>query len=121
MTASSSACTPLFLKEAPQSTGTMEPATVAFRMARWISSYDSSCTGQVLLEQLVVVLDRRLDQLVPRRLDPLAVRLGHRHLGERLAERLVVEDDLDPPEHVDVPGEHLARADREAGADRPSW
>ena len=33
MTASSSACTPLFLNEAPQSTGTMNPPTVALRMA----------------------------------------------------------------------------------------
>ena len=42
MTASSSACTPLFLKEAPQSTGTILPVMVAFRMARMISSSDSS-------------------------------------------------------------------------------
>ena len=69
--------------------------------------------GQVLLQQLLVVLHRRLDQLVPRLLDPLPVRLGHRHLGERLAQGLVVEDDLDPAQHVDVAGEHLARADRQ--------
>ncbi len=42
MTASSRACTPLFLNEAPHSTGTMAPEVVAFRMARWISSNDSS-------------------------------------------------------------------------------
>jgi hypothetical protein len=42
MTASSSACTPLFLNDAPHSTGTIDPAQVAFRMARWISSSDSS-------------------------------------------------------------------------------
>ena len=71
-------------------------------MARWISSKRELRAAQVLLQQLVVVLHRRLDHLVARRLDPLAVRLGHRHLGERLAERLVVEDELDPAEHVDV-------------------
>ncbi len=68
--------------------------------------------GEILRQQLVVVLHRRLDHLVPGRLDLLAVRLGHRHLGERLAQRLVVEDDLDPAQHVDVPGEHLAGAHR---------
>ena len=91
----------------------MKPETVAFRMARWISSNVSSSPGEILREQLVVVLDRGLDQLVAGRLDPLAIRLGHRHLGERLAERLVVEDELDATEHVDVAGEQLARADGE--------
>ena len=56
MTASSSAWTPLFLKEAPQSTGTIDPEVVAFRMAagsprsessappRYFSSSSSSCS-----------------------------------------------------------------------------
>ena len=91
----------------------MKPATVAFRMARLDLVVRQLLPGQILPEQLVVVLDGGLDQLVPRRLHPLAIRLGHRHLGERLAERLVVEDDLDATEHVDVPGEHLACADGE--------
>ena len=42
MTASSSAWTPLFLKLAPQSTGTMKPPTVAERIAWRISSQVSS-------------------------------------------------------------------------------
>ncbi len=82
-------------------------------MARWISSIAQLGAAEVLLQQLLVVLDRGLDHLVAGRLDPLPVRLGHRHLGEGLAEGLVVEDDLDPPEHVDVAGEHLARAHRQ--------
>jgi hypothetical protein len=69
--------------------------------------------AQVLLQQRLVVLHRRLDHLVPRRLDPLAVRLGDRHLGEGLAQRLFVEDDLDPAQYVDVAGEHLAGAHRQ--------
>ena len=60
---------------------------------------------EVLLHQDVVVLHRRLDQLVPGVLDRLLVGVGHRHLGERLAQRRLVEDELDPAEDVDVPGE----------------
>ena len=69
--------------------------------------------GQVLLHQRVVVLDRRLDHLVPGLLDALLVGVGHRHLGEGLAEGLLVEDELDPAQHVDVPGEGLPGADRQ--------
>ena len=69
--------------------------------------------AQVLRHQLVIVLDGRLDDLVPRLLHSLLVGIGHRHLGERLAQRLVVEHELDPAQHVDVPGEELARADRQ--------
>ncbi len=42
MTASSSDCTPLFLNEAPQSTGTIQPLQVARRIAPWISASVSS-------------------------------------------------------------------------------
>ena len=62
MTASSSACTPLFLNEAPHSTGTMNPPTVALRMAWRISSIVSSVAAEVLLDQLFVVRDRGLDR-----------------------------------------------------------
>jgi hypothetical protein len=59
------------------------------------------------------VLHRRLDDLMPGCFHPLPVGLGHRQLGEGLAEGLFVEDDLDPLDHVDMPGEHLAGADRQ--------
>ena len=38
----------MFLKEAPHSTGTIEPEVVAFRMARWISSKESSSPARYL-------------------------------------------------------------------------
>ena len=72
MTASSSACTPLFLNEAPQSTGTIVPAMVAFRIAPLDLVERQLLAAEVLLHQLVVVLDRGLDHLVARLLDPLA-------------------------------------------------
>ena len=72
MTASSSACTPLFLNEAPQSTGTMAPAIG--RLADGVLDLVERqlVAAEVLLHQLVVVLDRGLDDLVARLLDPLA-------------------------------------------------
>ncbi len=57
--------------------------------------------------------DGGLDQLVARLLDGVVhVRrdVGH---GERLAERLLVEDVLLALDDVDVPGEQLARPDRQ--------
>ena len=69
--------------------------------------------AQVLRHQLVIVLDRRLDDFMARLLDPLLVGIRHRHFGERLAHVLLVEHELDPAQHVDVPGEQLTGTDRQ--------
>ena len=64
------------------------------------------------------MLDRGLDDLVAGGLDPLAdTDSGTGISVKRLAEGLVVEDDLDPPEHVDVAGEQsrLSRPGAEVG------
>ena len=70
-------------------------------------------TAQVLLQQLLVVLDRGLDDLVPGGLDPFLIGLGDRKLSKGLAQGLFVEDDLDPADDIDMAGEHLARAHRQ--------
>ncbi len=91
----------------------MNPPVVAFRMALLDLLVAQLGAAEVLLQQLLVVLDRGLDHLVPGGLDPFLVRLGNRQLGEGLAQGLLVEHHLDPPDDVDVPGEHLARAHRQ--------
>ena len=120
MTASSSACTPLFLNEAPQSTGTILPAIGRLAdgacgsrrcdsssPARYFSISASSCSTAASISSCRACSTALLEGV------------GHRHLGERLAERLVVEDDTRPArDHVDVPGESLARADRQLDRER---
>ena len=73
---------------------------------------------EVLRHQLVVVLDRRLDRLVARRLDGFLVLVRHVHDLERLAEARLVEDVLLALDDVDVAREQLARADRELQRER---
>ena len=58
MTASSSGCTPLFLKLEPHSTGVILFASVAARIASLSRSAGISCVLEDHLEQLVVVLGR---------------------------------------------------------------
>ena len=118
MTASSSACTPLFLNEAPHSTGTMKLPTVAVRIACRISAIVSSSPPRYFSITRLVVRDGGVDDVVTRLLDRL-VELG-RHFtdGERLAERLVVEDVLLALDDVDVAGEHVAGADGELDRER---
>ena len=67
-----------------------------------------SGTTQVLLQQLLVMLDRGLDDLMSGGFDPFLILVGHRKLGKRLAESFFVEDDLNPPEHIDMAGKGLA-------------
>ncbi len=65
------------------------------------------------MQHRVVVLDARLEHLVPQLLHPLPQRRGHRALDVFLAERLVVVHDLDLADEVDEAGEQLARAQRQ--------
>ena len=68
---------------------------------------------QILVEDRVVLLHDRLEQLVAHLGDRLLERLGHRSLEVFLAERVVVVHDLDLADDVDQPGEQLARAQGE--------
>jgi hypothetical protein len=69
--------------------------------------------AQVLLDQLLVVRDGRLDQLVAGQLHRVLHVRRHVHHRERLAERLLVEDVLLARNDIDVAREQLARADRQ--------
>ncbi len=65
ITASSSGCTPLFLKAEPSRTGVTEMSSVAARSARFsISGVTLRLVLEVGLHQLVVVVGDRVDQLV---------------------------------------------------------
>src|SRR5947209_7662946 len=64
MTASSSFCTPLFLKALPQMTGKHFIAMMPLRMVRWSASRLTSCASRYWVQALIVVLGDALEQLV---------------------------------------------------------
>ena len=125
MTASSSGCTPLFLKAEPQMTGTkvgcLSSRTDAMQRARSAALISSSVIGspaEVLLEQLVVGLADLLDQLLA-----VLLRLGLQ-VGRNLldlvvgAHGLVLVDERLHPDQVDDAAELVFRADGQLNRDR---
>src|SRR3990170_4114775 len=85
-TASSSCCTPLFLKAAPQSIGTHLNASVPLRSALLISS-------GVTLGELVIEIRDALEELLAHRLRLFDVRRGDLGELEFRAETFVLEHD----------------------------
>jgi len=73
---------------------------------------------QVFVEDGVVVLDDRLEQLVSHGGDPVLERRRHRPLDVLLPQRLVVVHDLDLADDVDQAREQLARAERQVDRHR---
>ena len=100
MTASSSGCTPLFLKAEPSSTGVIEMSSVAARMAAfsWSCSISSSARKAAVI--VVVVIGERLDHVV-------AILLG---LILQLGRDLALFPAL--PERVDVADAFIGRPGR---------
>src|SRR5690606_10212229 len=68
--------------------------------------------AQILLDQLVVMLDSRLDELLPELLNLVEQGIGHRTLRPARTERLLIVDVLDPPDDVDHPREEFALPER---------
>src|SRR5881398_2491060 len=72
---------------------------------------------QILVEDRVVLLDDRFEQVMAHLGDPVLEGRGNRPLDVLLAERLVVVHDLDLPHEVDDARKQLARAEREMDRD----
>ena len=69
------------------------------------------CARQVLLQQVIVVLDRRLDELVAQPRDRILHGIGHRPVVEAGAQIVLVDDRLHADDVHDA-GEELALAER---------
>ena len=117
MTASSSGCTPLFLKLEPHSTGVILISSVALRIAAFRRSTGDLLLLEDHLEQLVVVLGDLLEQVLARgrgRVDELGRDLDDVLL---LAELVLVDDRL-VLDQVDDAAEVRLGADRQLDRDR---
>ena len=113
MTASSSGWTPLFLNEAPQTTGVIALAMQALRRAALISSIDSSSSSRKLHHQLVVLLGSGLDELVTVHLGVVSELGGNLADGRVDALVVLVEEDGVHREQVDDADERVLGADRQ--------
>ena len=113
MTASSSGWTPLFLNEAPQTTGVIALAMHALRSAALISSTRDLLVLEELHHQLVVVLGGGLDELVAVHLGVVGQLGGNLADGRVDALVVLVEEDGVHLDEVDDADERVLGADRE--------